>query len=130
MRCPGNALYVRRVVRDYVAAALDRLKPQLGRYIATHLECPETLAFTDPVVSVQEVRSLKIVPRLRADFPPLDVVITMRVSVTARTQHRGIDKGIRTTAVDLLLKVLATAQAEGYRLEPQRSRLTAWWGNL
>jgi hypothetical protein len=121
-------LRVRRIVRDYVAAALDRLKPQLERYIAAHLECPEGLVFTDPVVSIQEVRGVKIVPRFRADFPPLDVTIAMRVSITARTQHRGIDKGVRTTPVDVLLQVLATVQGDGYGLGPRRAKVAAWWG--
>jgi hypothetical protein len=69
----------------------------------------------------------------RAQGPELlkDSVIqalTARVSVTAGTQYRGIDKGVRTTAVDVLLEALATAQADGYGLDPQRAKIAAWWG--
>ncbi|HEV2359752.1 MAG TPA: hypothetical protein VGZ23_19355 [bacterium] len=44
---------VRRIVRDYIVAVIDRAKPQLEQFIAGHLECPEAvpLIFADPLVS-------------------------------------------------------------------------------
>jgi hypothetical protein len=43
---------MRRVVRDYIAAAIDRARPELERYIAGHLQAggrPRSY-FTDPLV--------------------------------------------------------------------------------
>ena len=72
---------MRRVVRDQIAAANRRSRPQLERFMAGHLECPATvpLAFTRPVASIQEIRELRVTPRFRADYPPVDVVVEMRV---------------------------------------------------
>lgn len=46
---------VRRVVRDYVAAAIDRDRPELEGYIARHLRYPEPfpLVLSDPVAAIQ-----------------------------------------------------------------------------
>lgn len=121
---------VRLIVRDYIAAALNRQKPKLERYVAEHLRCPEAyaLVFTEPTVTIREVRRLKIAPRFRADYPPVDVTVTMRVSITARTRRRGINVGMQTLALDVELDALGTAQGGGYDLEPRSARLRAWWG--
>ena len=37
---------MRRIVRDYVVAAIDRARPQLEQFIARHLECPESVPLT------------------------------------------------------------------------------------
>lgn len=41
---------MRRIVCDFVGAAIDRKKPELEQFIVGHLECPESvpLIFTDP----------------------------------------------------------------------------------
>jgi hypothetical protein len=66
---------MRRIVRDYIAAAINRAKPQLEQFVAVHLECPEAipLIFGDRLASIREVRVVKITPRYRADFPEVDV---------------------------------------------------------
>lgn len=121
---------MRCIVREYIAAAIDRGRPDLERYIAGHLQCPQAvpLAFTDPVASIREIRGVKIAPRFRADFPPVDVVVTMRVSLTARTRQRGVDLGTTRIAVDVELDAIGTTAGQGYDLKPQRARLLAWWG--
>jgi len=42
-------------VRDYIAAAIDRLRTHLERYIAEHLQYPEPFPFifAEPVVSIR-----------------------------------------------------------------------------
>jgi DNA-binding transcriptional LysR family regulator len=122
---------VRRIVHDYVLAALDRQKPQLEHHIADRLVYPESShrVLTDPAASIREIRRLKIAPRFRADYPPVDVTVVMRVAMTAHTRDRGADIGIRTTAVDVELRAVGTAQGMGYNLEPQTARLVACWGD-
>lgn len=122
---------VRRAVRDYVLAGLDRLTPQLEQYIAEHVTFPESSrrACTDPVAAIREIRRLKIAPRFRADFPPADVTVVMRVAITAHTRDRGIDIGVRTTTVDVELRAVGTAEGTGYHIEPHAARLVAWWGD-
>ena len=83
---------MRRVVRDYIAAGLDRQKPQLERYVAEHLRCPQAcpLVFTEPAVTIREVRRVKIAPRFRTDYPPVDVTVMMCVSIHRRdAEPRG-----------------------------------------
>jgi hypothetical protein len=121
---------MRRIVRDYIAAALDRTRPELEQFIAAHLQCPEAvpLVFSDPATSIREIRSMRIMPRLRADFPEVDVLAEMQVSLIARTQRRGVDLGTRTFLLNVVLDAVGTVQADGYDLVPQHARLTAWWG--
>lgn len=46
----AKAILVRRIVRDYVAAAIDRASPNLEQFVAGHLKCQDAvpLVFTDP----------------------------------------------------------------------------------
>jgi hypothetical protein len=53
----------------------------------------------EPVASIQEIRKLKITPRFRVDYPQLDVAVTMRVLITARSERREAKRGVRTAAV-------------------------------
>lgn len=123
---------MRRIVRDYITAALDRQKPQLQAYIAEHLQCPEPFPFVfcEPAASIREICRVKVMPRLCADYPPLDVTVTMRVAVTATMRHRKGGISIRTLAIDVELNALGTVQSVWYDVEPQRARLVAWWGDL
>jgi len=120
---------MRRIVRDYVAASIDRAKLELERYIAKHLEYPGPFPYVliEPVVSIRELRQLKLTPRLRADYPPVDISAAMRVSITASTQRAGTDSGVRTFALDVDLGALGTVQGYGYDVVPHRARLVAWW---
>lgn len=122
---------MRRIVRDYIAAALDRAKPELERYIAERLEIPEPvpLIFVDPTVSIQEIRHLKIAPRFGGDFPPVDVAVGMRVAITARTRRRGEDLGAQTFTLDVQVNALGTAQGHEYDVKPQGAWLISWWGD-
>jgi DNA-binding transcriptional LysR family regulator len=71
------------------------------------------LALAEPAVAIREPRSLKITPRFRADYPPVDVTVTMRVSIAAKTRHRGVDLGVRTVAVDIEVDALGAVQGSG-----------------
>jgi hypothetical protein len=94
---------MRRLVRDYIAAASNRARPKLERFIAANLECPETIprAFIDPFASITEIRSIKMAARFPADYCAVDVVVAVRAAIKARTRHRGVDRGIRTVTVDV-----------------------------
>jgi hypothetical protein len=129
---PCKVSVVRRFAWDYVAAAIDRARPRFEEFIARHLECPEAvpLVFTEPLASICEIRSLKIAPRFRADFPEVDVAVAMQVVITARTRRRGVDLGGRTFLLDVALDAVGTTQGLGYDVVPQRARLTAWVGRL
>lgn len=120
---------MRRVVQEYVAASISRAKPDLESYIAQHLRYPEPfpLSFNDPVASIQEIRQVKITPRFRADYPPVDIIATVRVSMTAKMRRREVELGDRTLAVDVELKAVGTAQGYGYNVSPTQARLIAWW---
>ena len=121
---------MRRVVRDYVAAAIDRARPHLERFIAGYLECPESvpLIFADRLASIREIRVVKITPRYRADFPEVDVAIAMQVSVVARTRRDYAGQGIRPFLLDVALDAIGTVRGLGYDVVPQRARVVAWWG--
>jgi hypothetical protein len=123
---------MRHAVRDYVAASIDHAKPQLERYIADHLQClePFPFVFCEPATSIREIHRVKVTPRFRADYPPLDITVTMRVAVTTKMRDRKGGIGIRTLAIDVELDALATVQGSGYDVEPQRARLVAWWGDF
>ncbi|HKX17156.1 MAG TPA: hypothetical protein VJT33_04005 [bacterium] len=121
---------MRRIVRDYIVAAVDRAKPDLERLIAGPLECPEVvpLIFADPVAAIREIRSLQIALRLPADYPAVDFAVAVHDTITAQTPHRGVDQGMRTVAVDVQVDAVGTAAARGYDLAPRRALLNAWWG--
>lgn len=80
------------------------------------------------MVSIREVRSLKIVPRFRSDFPEVDIIVAIAASITAPTLQRGVDLGTRTTAVDVEVEAIGSVVGLGYDLLPHRARPTAWWG--
>jgi hypothetical protein len=125
-----KAFVVRRIVRDFVAAALDRAKADLERFVAEHLECPESvpLIFADRLASIREVRGVKITPRYTADFPEVEIAVAMQVSVMARTRRDGPGQGVRPFSLDVVLEAAGTVQGHGYDVVPQRARLVAWWG--
>jgi hypothetical protein len=125
-----KAFFVRRIVRNYIATAVDRRKPELERFIAGHLECPESvpLIFADRLAAIREIRGLKIRPRYRADFPEVDVAVAMQVSTMARTRRDGAGQGLRPFLLDVALDAVGTVRGGGYDVVPQRARLVAWWG--
>src|SRR5579864_1842353 len=113
-RC-AQGVIVRRIVRDCIAAAIDRTKPQFEQFIAGYLECPDAvpLAFSDPLVSIREIRRLKVTPRFRTDYPEVDVVVSMHVSVTARTRRRDADLGTRTFLLDVQVDAAGSVAGRG-----------------
>lgn len=121
---------MRRIVQDYVAASIYRVKPQLEQYIAQRLKYPEPFpfVFTEPVASILEIRHVKITPRFRADYPPLDIIITMHISMTAKTRKHDVELGTRSFGIDVELDALGSVQGDGYEIAPQHARLIAWWG--
>ncbi len=121
---------MRRVVRDYIAAAIDREKSKIEQFIGGHLECPESipLIFADRLASIREIRGVKITPRYRADFPEVDVAVAIQVSMMARTQRDLVGQMIRPFLIDVALDVVGTVAGHGYDLVPDRARLVVWWG--
>jgi len=71
-----KSVSVRRVVHDYVAASIARAKGDLESYIARHLRYPEAFPFSliDTIASISEIRQVKVTPRFRADYPPVDII--------------------------------------------------------
>ncbi|HLW47991.1 MAG TPA: hypothetical protein VKW09_09525 [bacterium] len=121
---------MRRIVHDYIAAAIDRARPDLERYIAGHLECREAfpLTFEEPRASIREIRSIKITPRFPGDFPAADVVVVFHVAITARTRQRSVDLGARRTMVDVEVDASGSVVGHGYEVLPHHARLVAWCG--
>lgn len=133
---------MRRIVRDYLVAALRRQQNDLECFLARHLEVgdPFPLILAEPAVVICEVRGLTIAPRFGSDFPEVDVTAALRVAITATAERRDAARGIRTAAVpetcvgrrtfaiDVELKATGTAVGSGYEVRPLRARLTGWWG--
>jgi hypothetical protein len=121
---------LRRVVRDYIAAAIDRARPRFEQFIAGHLECPESvpLILADRLATIREIRGVKITPRYRADFPEVNVAVPMQVSVMVRTRRDYAGQGTRPFLLDVTLDAVGTVAGHGYNVVPQRARLVAWWG--
>lgn len=121
---------MRRVVHEYIVTSVNRAKPVLERYIAEHLYYPEPFPFSlsAPAASILEIRRLKITPRVRADYPPVDVTLVIRVSMSARAQKHGVDLGTRTFSIDVELDAVGTVQGHGYDVIPRHARMAAWWG--
>jgi hypothetical protein len=92
---------MRRIVQDYIIAALDRQKPDLEMYIAEHLEYPEAfpLVLDKPAVAIQWSGRVNIAPKFQADYPSIEVTTALRVAVTAESRRRDVARGVRTAAV-------------------------------
>ena len=62
-----------------------RVLAMMDTCIAGHLECPESvpLIFADRLASIQEIRSVKITPRHRADYPEVHRPTTGGVRIGA-----------------------------------------------
>jgi hypothetical protein len=121
---------VRRVVRKYIVTSVNRAKPAFESYIAEHLQYPGPFPFklSHSTASILEIRQLKITPRIRADYPPVDIRLAIRISMTALTQKQGVDLGPRTFSIDVEFDAVGTVQGNGYDVAPRRARMAAWWG--
>ena len=106
------------------------LSPELERYIAEHLRYGAAFRFTltDTSASIREIRSVKITPRFRIDFPPVDVTILMSVSLSATMRRDEVEMGRQTFTIDVKLQALGTVQGDRYEVAPEQAELTAWWG--
>ncbi|HLW48921.1 MAG TPA: hypothetical protein VKW09_14305 [bacterium] len=120
----------RAAVYALVVAALVRERRDIEQYISKSLEISEAvpLVFSEPTVAIEEVRSVRVAPRFRGDYPAVEVAVELRVRITAATRRGDQHLGLRTTAADVQLTALGTVDGLGYHLQPQRARLTAWWG--
>jgi hypothetical protein len=133
---------MRRILWDYVFAALERQRTDLECFIAERLECSDAfpLDLAKPTACTCETQRLKIRPQARADYPPVLVTVSLRVLITATTTRRETARGVRTAAVPEALlgrrtlsadvEVCATGLAvgSGYEVTLRRARLIAWWG--
>lgn len=124
---------MRRIIRHRVAASIEQGKPQLNDYIARSLQFPEAFPYLihDPVASIREVRKLQITPRFEANYPPVEVLVTVWVSLAARTRQRDGGIGPRVFDVDVELAARGQVRGDGtYRIVPQSATVKAWWSGL
>ena len=131
---------MRRLVCNYVAAALDRQKPDLERFIATHLEYPDAfpLGLGEPAVAIREIGRVRIAPQFGTDYPPIDVTAGLHVALTATAVRRKRERGVRpaavpdavlgrrTFAIDVEIEARGIAAGSVYALRLRRARPTAW----
>ena len=122
---------MRRIVRDFIHAAIARSKPAIEEYIGQHLRYPEPFPFTltEAVATFQELRSVHVAPRWSGDYPPVDVIITARILLTAKTRRRDEELGVRTFNANVEVRALGAVQGTGYTVVPEEARLAAWWGH-
>ena len=120
---------MRRIVRDFIHRAIARGKPVLEEYVGQHLRYPEPFPFTltDTVAALQELRDVHVSPRWSGDYPPVDVIITAHLLLTAKTRRRDEELRLRTFAADVEVRAFGAVQGTGYTLAPEEARLTAWW---
>ena len=122
---------MRRIVRDFIHTAIVRAQPAIEQYVGQHIRYPEPFPFTltDTVAALQELRDVHVTPRWSGDYPPVDVIITAHVLLTAKTRRRDAELGLRTFAADVEVRAFGAVQGTGYTLVPEEARLTAWWGH-
>ena len=70
----------RLLVRDRVAAAVERARPTLEEYISRHLEYPLGFPYklAPAAVVIREVRQFKVVPLAKAGLPPVQVEVLLK----------------------------------------------------
>jgi hypothetical protein len=124
---------VRRIVRDRVAASIEREKARLEEYVAQRLQYLDGFpyALNDPVISIREVRSLKLKPLARADYPPLDIEVILFGSLAAGVRNNPKDLGPSVFGIDVQLNARGTVRGDGtYSIAPQSATLKAWWRGM
>lgn len=109
--------------------AIIRAQPAIEEYVGQHLRYPEPFLFTliDTIAALQELRDVHVTARWSGDYPPVDVVITAQVLLTAKTRRRDEELGLRTFVADVEVRAFGAVQGTGYTLVPEEARLTAWW---
>jgi hypothetical protein len=124
---------MRRIVRERVSASMELAKRSLEAWIAERLEYPVGFpyALSGPVVSIREMRTLRITPAMRADYPPVEIEATMRASLVADVRNVPGLAGPRRLDVDCQLLAKGTVRGDGrYDIAPHSARLTAWWQGI
>lgn len=92
---------MRRIIRNYVSAALERQRADLECFIAERLECSDAfpLDLARPKACICETQHLKIMPQARTDYPPVLVTVSLCVLIAATTRRRETAHGVRTAAI-------------------------------
>lgn len=113
-----------------MAASLEMVKANLEEWIATCLEYPTGFPYllTEPVISIREMRRLRITPAMKADHPPVDIEATLGASLAARARNLPGDAGPLRLDVDFQLLAKGTVRGDGsYDIVPQSATVKAWW---
>lgn len=116
-----------------MSASIELAKQSLEEWIAECLEYPAGFPYVlnGPVVSIREMRSLRITPAARADYPPVDVDATMRGLLAAYVRNLPGETGPRRLDVDLRLLAKGTVRGDGsYDIAPHSATLKAWWQGI
>jgi len=124
---------VRRNVRHRVALSLEHAKPLLEEYMSERLRYPEGFPyrFSWPVLSIREVRELKIAPFAKADHPPVRIEALIKASLASRVSQVRDGYGPGVLDVDVQLTARGAARADGtYDIVPQAAVLKAWWRGM
>ena len=108
----------RRVIRSN---ALGRAKPELDEYITEHLKYPEAFPYRLALAAVliREIRTLKVAPLAKADYPPVQIQVRLKAWLSNRAvKIRGDwDPGILD--VDVQLTAHGTVAPDGsYNVAP------------
>lgn len=116
-----------------MSASIELAKGSLEAWISACLEYPAPFPYVlnGPVVSIREMRTLRITPTMRAQYPPVDIEATMRGSLVANVRTLPGQAGPRRLDVDVQLLAKGTVRGDGsYDVAPRSATLKAWWQGI
>ena len=124
---------MRRIVRARVAASLEQAKPQLEESIAQRLQYLDgfPLVLNNPVISIRDLHRLRIMPLVKADYPPVDIDAIVSARWPRSVRNVPCDPGPLVFDIDVQLKAIGTVRSDGtYNIAPQSAKLKAWWREM
>lgn len=116
-----------------MSASIELAKRSLEAWIAECLEYPAGFPYVlnGPVVSIREMRNLRITPAAQADYPTVDIDATMRGSLAADVRNPPGEAGPHRLDVDFRLLATGTVRGDGsYAIAPHAATLKAWWQGI
>ena len=116
-----------------MSASIELATRSLEAWIAECLEYPAAFPYVlnGPVVSIREMRNLRITPAMWAEYPPVDIEATMRGRLVAYIRNLPGQAGPRRLDVDFQLLARGTVRGDGsYDVAPHSARVQAWWQGI